>query len=235
VRAFPIEINAKKKITNVTKIVQRIIFILGVMLIFSMNSKYFLIIVVTLLIGFVIGFYFPNLFQVNSKNTVANKVKTLYELANPGTEISVESISDVSGIYKILLKAVGPTGVNYREVYVTKDGKLLTEGVIYVENSTKSIKSFKDFVDCLYDKGVRIYGVLNRTELPTGAVATYLQLNLLGRYSGKLFVDCDGAGISNCLNANVTRVPSVVYDGRVYPGVKSTSYLENITGCKLSQ
>jgi len=190
--------------------------------------------ILALVIGFVIGYWLVPYFNtLSSEKVVSEKVKTLYELANPGTKITVESIKERDGIFHLILKAQSVTGVSYREVFVTKDGKLLTEGVIYVENSTRSIKAFKEFVDCLYDKGLRIYGVLNRTQNPQGAVATYLQLNLLGRYSGKLFVDCDGLNVVNCIKANVTQVPSVVYKGKIYSGVKTASFLESLTGCKI--
>jgi hypothetical protein len=161
-----------------------------------------------------------------SKENVEAKVKELYELANPGATIEIASIEEQSGIYKVLIKATDPLGgVNYRELYVTKDGKLLTENVILVEESIKQITRLKDFVDCLSNKGVKIYGIRNNT-------ATLLQLNILGRYSLKLYVSCDGNLIKNCVSANVTQVPSVVIGKRVEPGVKSISWFEQATGCK---
>lgn len=187
-----------------------------------------------LVIGLLLGYFLPILLSLGSEKSVGEKVRTLYELANPGAQISVESISEMSGLYRLLLKVQSSAGTTYTETYVTRDGKLLTESIIYVENSTRSIKAFKDFVDCLYDKGLRIYGVLNQTENPQGATATYLQLNSLGRYSGKLFVDCDGSNVVNCLSANVTQVPSTVFKGQIYPGARATSFFEELTGCKLS-
>ena len=198
-----------------------------------MKIKQISILVVVFLIGLGLGYIYPKFFSGMSKQAIASKVKTLYELANPGTRIQVTGIDEQSGLYHVVLKAISPTGTTYREAYVTKDGKLLTEGVIYVENSTRSIKAFKDFVDCLYDKGLKIYGVLNRTQNPQGAIGTYYQLNMLGRYSGKLFVDCDGTAVKNCLQANVTRVPSVVFNGKIYSGVKTVDWFEKETGCKL--
>lgn len=166
---------------------------------------------------------------------VRSKVKELYELANPGTKVEIVSVKEVSGMYKIFLKATNVQGVNYRELYVTKDGKLLTESVILVEESINQIKVMRDFVDCLSDKGVRIYGVLNSTQSPQGAIATSWQLNLLGRYSAKLYVSCDGNLAANCLNANVTQVPSVVFNGSVYPGIKTVDWFGSLTGCKVEK
>lgn len=159
------------------------------------------------------------------KSEVSNKLKNLYELANPGTKIEVLTLTEQSGLYKGLLKATGTTGTNYIEVYVTKDGKLLTQNVIFVEQSIEQIRRLKNFVDCLGSKNVKIFGLSNDT-------VTLLQLNILGVYSTKLFVPCDGEMISNCISAKVEKVPSVVFAGRVEPGVKSIEWFEAATGCK---
>jgi hypothetical protein len=90
----------------------------------------------------------------------------------------------------------------------------------------------KSFVECLDSKGLKIYGVLNQTENPQGATATLLQLNILGVYSSKLYVSCDGSFVQNCISAGVTQVPSVVFGGRVEAGVKTIEWFESVTGCK---
>jgi len=159
------------------------------------------------------------------KSEVSKRLKNLYELANPGTEVEVLTISEEGGLYKALLKATGVGGLSYTEVYVTKDGKMLTQNIILVEQSIEQIKKLKDFVDCLDGKGVKIYGINNHT-------ATLLQFNILGIYSAKLYVSCDGALLQNCISANVTQVPSVVFGGRIEPGVKTIEWFEQVTGCK---
>lgn len=159
------------------------------------------------------------------KNEVSNKIKTLYELANPGTSVEILTLTEESGLYKALIKATSPSGTNYAEVYVTKDGKLLTQNVIFVEQSIEQIKRLKSFVDCLHSKGVKIYGLNNQT-------ATLLQLNVLGIYSTKLYVSCDGASVQNCVQAKVDQVPAVVFGNRVEPGVKTIDWFESVTGCK---
>jgi hypothetical protein len=159
------------------------------------------------------------------KGEVSKKIKNLYELANPGTTVEVLTVTEESGLYKAVLKASGVGGTNYAEVYVSKDGKLLTQNVILVEQSIEQIKRLKDFVDCLDGKGLKIYGISNQT-------ATLLQLNVLGVYSTKLYMPCDGELAKNCIAANVTQVPSVVFGGRIEPGVKAVQWFEQATGCK---
>jgi len=159
------------------------------------------------------------------KSEVGKKIKNLYELANPGTTVEILTLTEESGLYKAVLRASGVGGTNYAEVYVSKDGKLLTQNVILVEQSIEQIKKLKDFADCLDGKGVKIYGISNHT-------ATLLQFNILGIYSAKLYVSCDGALVQNCISANVTQVPSVVFGGRIEPGVKTVEWFEQATGCK---
>jgi len=161
-----------------------------------------------------------------SRDTIAANVKSLYELANPSAAIQVVTITEQNGMYKIVLKASDETGTTYKEVYATKDGKLITENMILVDESIVQMKKFKDFVDCLDAKGVRIAGISNQT-------ATLLQLNVLGTYSPKLFVDC-ASNIDACIAANVTQVPSVVIGQYIDPGVKNTDWFQRVTGCKLS-
>lgn len=182
--------------------------------------------VISFLVGTLLGALMPEFKLFGpSKEEVAEEVKELYELANPGTQVEIAAILEESGLYKLILKSTGPAGITYREAYVTKDGKLLTENIILVEEFTNQIQMFKDFVDCLDEKGLRIYGLNNST-------ATLLQLNILGRYSGKLYVSCDGANLQTCLNIGIQQIPSVVYNNNVYPGVKTIDWFAQQTGCK---
>ena len=171
--------------------------------------------------------FYLYLFPVTPTAEIEEKVKNLYELANPGSTAEIISINEESGVYKVVVKISTAGGTTYREAYVTKDGKMLTENMIFIEQSIERINAFKNFTDCLRMNGVRIYGITNDT-------ATLLQLNLLGRYSTQLFVPCDGNLISYCISANVSQIPSVVINGRVYPGVKDITWFERITNCRLS-
>ncbi|MEM7821581.1 MAG: hypothetical protein QXX38_02080 [Candidatus Aenigmatarchaeota archaeon] len=191
-----------------------------------MMMKRIYVLIVALIVLFGVLFYSLGLFGVRvQKREVENKIKSLYELANPGAIVEVVGAFEESGIYKIILKIRDVNGITYREVYVTKDGRLLTEGVIFVEESIVQIEKMKKFVDCLDEKGVRIYGVTNQT-------ATLLQLNLLGRYSTKLLIACD-LNLERCLAANITQVPSVVAGRIVDVGIKNIDWFERVTGCRL--
>jgi len=188
---------------------------------------------VGLLIAATASFFVYYKFFFTNIESVRSDVKRLYELANPGITAEVVSVTADGGLYKVLVKLSGVTGtVNYAEAWVSRDGSLLTQTVIRVKESVNQMQKLKNFVDCLSDKGVRIVGILNQTLSQQGAQATLLQLNILGAYSPKIYVSCD-LNLQACLAANVTQVPSVIYNNNVLPGFKSIPDLESISGCKL--
>jgi len=186
--------------------------------------------------GLILGLSFFVIFNfalpIFQKSSVAENVRKLYELALPGSSVSVESISDFGNLYKILLKVSTQQGTNYLEVYASKDGKYVTESIIYVRESVQQIEKMKNFVDCLFDRGLRIYGATQTNNTAINS-ATLLQLNILGRYSPKLYVSCDGDNLQACVQIGLQALPSVVYNNTAYPGVYSAEYLANLTGCKL--
>jgi hypothetical protein len=161
------------------------------------------------------------------KGVIKAEIKRFYELATPGATVEVVSLEEESGIYKAVVKIILTGQASYREAFVTKDGEILTEGVIYMKKSIEQIERMKAFVDCLANKGVKIYGILNQT-------ATLLQLNLLGRYSPTIYVDCSGENLQACISAGITQVPSVVIGRRIEPGVKTIDWFEQQTGCRIS-
>jgi len=162
-----------------------------------------------------------------SKDAVAANVKSLYELVYPGVDISVLATTEQNGMYKVVLKAVGSSGTTYPEVYVTKDGRLLTENMILVDESISQMRKTRAFVDCLDSKGVRIAVVANQTS-------TLLPVtNVLGVYGQKLLFDC-GTNLDACISANVTQVPSVVIGQYIIPGMQTTDWFARVTGCELN-
>jgi hypothetical protein len=170
-------------------------------------------------------------FKPIPKGVIKAEIKRFYELAIPGAMAEVVSLEEESGIYKAVVKIILVGRVSYDEVFVTKDGEILTNTVIYMRKSSEQIARMKAFVDCLASKGIVIYGIINQTASLEGTQATMIQLNLLGRYSEKLYIDC-GQRLQDCINAGITRVPSVAIGGRIELGVKTIDWFEQQTGCK---
>lgn len=187
-------------------------------------AQYAVIAAVFAIIGLIV-FVLPS-----STKSVENSIKSLYELSSPGTAAEVVSLAEDSGLYKVVVKLIGPSGTNYAEVWVTKDGKYLTQNMIIVKDAAAQIGNYKSFVDCLYNKGLRIYGVTNQSI--QAGVSTLTQLNILGLYSPRIFVSCDGDLLPNCIQAGITQAPSTVYQNNTYAGIFSVGQLANLTACK---
>lgn len=184
------------------------------------------IFIIGIVIGIVVNTYSPMKLGISGSD-VSPKIEKLYELINPGVDIGVVKIDDISGIYKVLVKVVDVAGTtSYREVFVTKDGKFLSESMVQVDQSIIQLDKVRSFVDCLTNKSVVIAGLTNQT-------ATMLQFNVLGgSYATKLYLSCDGDLAQQCVDAGITQVPAVIYQGKGYPGVQSISWFESLTGCK---
>ena len=159
------------------------------------------------------------------KESIANRVKVFYELANPGSIVEITTIDEQSGMYKIVLKITSAAGSTYGEAYVTKDGDLFTANVFKLEDQITGIQRSRNFVECLADKNVMILGSVQDQ-------ATALQLNVLGAYGSALFISCDGDNVQMCVDAGIEQIPSVVIGEMIEPGAKSVEWFEQVTGCE---
>lgn len=185
------------------------------------------IFVVGVLLGIAISGISPINFAKLLRPDVSVQIENLYEAGNPGLRVSVVKLDQVSGMYKVLFKAVDVSGATtYRETYITQDGKLLSENMIIVGESINQLTRIKNFVDCLDGKSVKIAGISNNT-------GTLLQFNALGgSYATKLYISCDGDLAQQCVNVGITQVPTIIYNSRGHPGPQSIPFFENLTSCK---
>ena len=161
-----------------------------------------------------------------NKDTVAASVRSLYELQYESPS-EVLSVTETNGMYKVTVRFTDYASKQAtQDVFVTKDGKLLTDRLLIVDNYRASLDFQKRFVDCLNGNGVRVLGKVNDT-------ATLQQLNILGTYSYKLFVSCDGANEQICANVGVRRYPTSVYNNTGYDNIYGADFFSNLTGCPL--
>lgn len=194
-----------------------------------------LIVGICLIAGILIGYFSYQLPWLLAQNDVQKNLISFYQLALPGDTAEIASLKQQSGIYDVLVKLTAPDGtISYQEAFVTLDGKYMqtADSTIVLPNSITQIQKQKDFVGCLYNKGLRIYGIANQTL--QGGSATLLQLNVVGSiYSPSLFISCEGSAVQNCINSNISVVPSVKYGETIQPGVQPLNWFANITGCAL--
>ncbi len=189
------------------------------------------IIVGGLAVLFIASFIVYSMFFSVDTSSLKEGVKDLYELANPGITAEVVSLTEDSGLYKIGLKVTGASGTNYIESWMTKDGRLLTQNMVFVKDDINQMRKTKNFVDCIYGKNLRIYGLLNQTISPEIAQLTSQQLGIFGNNWPKVYSDCQ-SNLQACLNVSQT-FPFIVFNNQLLQGVKDIPTLENITGCKL--
>lgn len=197
-----------------------------------MDRNTILFLVVGLLVGIGIGFLFFSgvlSFQANQK-AITNKVLETYELANPNTNLEVMNVKERGGLYEVILSTGQQT---HQTVYVTKDGKFLSEVLLNLSQFKETMQSRKEFFNCLKDKDVKIYGALqtNNTQIQR---ATRLQIQLLGgaNYLGDIYQDCSN-NLQACVQQGVKTLPSVKYGGKFYGGVKQYQWFQNVTDCSL--
>lgn len=187
------------------------------------------------LVGLLIGMFIPggSILQetfLSQKDQITRKVVDTYRIANPGSDIEVINIQETDGLYKIFLKT-GPG--SYQTVWVSKNGRLLTENMAKLQNLRERLKNRKDFLSCLKDRGVKIYGALktNNTQIQR---TTRLQIQLLGGmdFLDEIYQDCSD-DLQACVQQGVTTLPSVKYKEEFYGGVKQYQWFEENVNCSV--
>jgi hypothetical protein len=195
------------------------------------KTKWKLIPVLTLIVGLILGSFVILLSDYRlgriSTDEAGKKAKTLYELTFGGN-VDVISTTEENGMYKVIIKVIDYLGrTSMLEVYMSQDGKLVSDRVFKLDEFTTSLEKQKLFIDCLDKEGLKIYGVSN-----SNVTALLLQQILGGsRFLDKIYVDCD-VNLQECLDAKVKVAPSIVYQKEVYEGAKTIEWFENKTGCK---
>jgi len=177
--------------------------------------------------------FFIYLSPILRKSEIKKTVKKLYESVYPESSVEIIGMNDEGHLYRLLLKIITSRSSSYLEVYITKDGKFLSESgnMVSVKEYLNKMEKLKNFVECLFNKNVRIFGATN-TSIPEINAATQLQLDMLGKYAAKIYVSCDGDMLQQCINIGLTSLPAVVYQNKAYYGVFTPELISNITGCK---
>lgn len=187
--------------------------------------------ILPIFVGFLIGLFLADIiFYSIASSDVAKEVERFYSLSLPGTTVSVESIKRDGDFFKVLVKVFDGTNTRYVEAWVSRDGKILSEAVIYLKDSIESLQKYKNFVECLNSKNVKILGILNSSLDPLAAQLTLQQLGLLGRYSYQLFVSCE---VYDCKSLGIQALPAIIYNNQVFYGLRDISWFANLTGCKI--
>ncbi|UCD07751.1 MAG: hypothetical protein JSW41_02145 [Candidatus Aenigmatarchaeota archaeon] len=182
------------------------------------------IVVIVILLVVIAVMFLQNVVITGSQQQALDKLTAVYELISEA-DVEVLSVEEVSGVYKVLLRLKGTMGDTLEEVYVTKDGSLITAKIIDTEDYKTRLEDQKAFAECLKGKNLLVFGQSNEPN-------TIQQLQILGSFSYKIYVDCVGAQLEACQQLGIEQIPSVVYDGKIYTGVKNIDWFESLTGCE---
>ena len=167
-----------------------------------------------------------NLSDLSGQQAAANTVKDIYDLQYE-TNSEVLSAVEMNGIYKAVVRFNDFSGQRVtQDVFITKDGKLITDRFIIADNYRTALQRQKSFVECLLERNLRILGQSNDT-------ATLQQFNVLGTYSYKLFVSCNGADEQSCRDLGVDRYPTTVFNSTGYANIYAPQFFSQLTGCAL--
>ena len=188
-----------------------------------MNLKNYILIGVIVLLIISVGL----IIQSISNNSQKSSDATL-EVYNILTDNNAEvlSIKEVSGLKKVTVGVKTAQGaINAQEVYITPDGKYMTSSLVNVEEYKKKIQADKNFISCLRQKNLVIFGQSNNQD-------TISQLNLLGVFSTSIYFDCLGDNLRKCVDVGVSSIPAVFYNSQNFTGVRDIKFFEELTGCK---
>jgi hypothetical protein len=207
---------------------------IGVMLVADQrkNSKLYLGIIVVLAIALAVSLYLnigPAITggMISGDNAMQN-IKDIYKIQ---TDRDVEILSSKleSGIYHVVVRAQDLTGAPVvQDIYITTDGKLLTDKMLQADQYKTALESNKNFITCLSDKGVRVVGLSSNNY-------TVLQMQVLGTFGYKIYFDCGGNNLQTCQQLGVKTIPSIVYNQTIYEGAQPIAWFEQLTNCTYQQ
>lgn len=185
-----------------------------------------IIVVLVLIIGYLFTQSNQNFQDVAGQQNAANVVKDIYDLQYE-TNSEILSTVEMNGVYKVVVRFNDFAGQKTtQDVFITKDGKLVTDRFIIADNYKTALQKQKTFIECLLNRNLRILGQANDT-------ATLQQFNVLGTYSYKLFVSCDTPNEQACRDLGVTRYPTAVYNNTGYANIYGAEFFGNLTGCAI--
>jgi len=189
------------------------------------SREWLYVFVILVLVAVIVVIFASTTITTSTQEAAVSKVKAVYETL---TENSVEiiSVKEESGMYRIRMATTlqnGQQGIT--EVLASKDGLLLTDRVINTTGYTEQLAREKAFAECLLGK-VAIVGLSNDAN-------TITQLQTIGNYAYKVYVDCSGANLAVCQQANITQVPTIVAADQRFPGPQPLSFFTQNFNCSL--
>lgn len=177
-------------------------------------------------IGAIIGFTGAEPQSVDASEA-GQKVHKIVE-NRTGQETRVVSVEPSRHFYRVNLE-VGQGSL--QTYFVTKEGLLMaeSENVLNPDSRLRYFEAANNLKNCMDNKGAVLYG---NSSQPT--TARYLR-SLGALNAGSIYKDVENReNLVEAANRNVSRTPSIYFEGDVLPGVNSVSRVANFTGCEIS-
>lgn len=152
-----------------------------------------------------------------------------YEMSG-AEELSLKSVEEMSGIYQVNFEYKGAIV----SIYITKDGKfagsmapiIFDEPAPQEEYSEEDLEKISVFIDCLAEKGVKIYGA------NWCGWTKKLVVETLGGFdiAAPIYVECT-ENEELCSSEGITGYPTIKINGELYTGPRTFEGLSEATGC----
>lgn len=107
----------------------------------------------------------------------------------------------------------------------TKDGRILLENALDLDQQIRRLGNDRRFVGCLMNAGVRLF--INSTN-----ALDRRQLAVIGQFSNSIRTDCARAGKAECAKLKIKKTPMWLIGTTRVEGAKPRSWLEAATTCK---
>jgi hypothetical protein len=156
------------------------------------------------------------------ESRVAARLREVYELSNPGYEVTNLTLTRDDGFFRVTFNIDGELFL----VYLDRSGKYLLPIRTDLEETIDILKNQEKFFTCLRDLGIVLYGQIgtNATE------EQFFRLDY-SPYIDYIYVDCPEEDPQPCIDRNVTEVPTWEINGTLYIGSASIDNLALFTGC----
>jgi hypothetical protein len=185
--------------------------------------------VIVVLIIIIIGLYaFPSLPTSGNQSKAEENVLQIYKLiAGPNAEII--KTTEQNGLYKMTIRFTDTTTGKdtVQDVFVTKDGAMTVGNLADLALQRSLLTNQSAFAQCLVNKKVAVLGLSTDQ-------ATQLQLQVLGAFSGRNYIDCSGNNLVLCQQLNITSIPVIFYNNQLFQGPLAVQWFEQNIGCYMT-
>ncbi|MBI2676322.1 MAG: hypothetical protein HYX24_07725 [Candidatus Aenigmarchaeota archaeon] len=161
------------------------------------------------------------------RSKAEENVRELYKVVSGGAVEVIKTVEQ-NGLQKVTVRFRDVTGRDIlADVFVTRDGEFFTDRLIDLRLQKSSLANQSAFADCLFNKQLRVFGL-------SSDQGTQAQLQALGAFSGRIYVDCGGQNLAICQQINITQVPVIFFNKNLVQGPQARGWFEQNVQCYMT-